>query len=287
MTRLAILSDIHGNLPALEAVMADMAAFQPDAVIVAGDVINWGPFSRECVEVVRREGWAVIRGNNEYYLLDYDTPREPAAWKDRTQWPLLAWLAEQLQGAPHAAIATWPDELRLCFGDGPPIRVVHGASKNPWKGIYAAHEVQRSGPLLADIDEPVVIAGHTHLAMNVAIERWQVLNPGTVGVPLDGTHAAQYMLLDAAGDRWEPMFRRVNYDKTPLFSAFEAQGFAARCGPIGRAVIREFETDRIQVTTLLTWRSAMCPTAPFDETLWDHYLAQDWGRWVLPEYRLH
>jgi len=115
-------------------------------------------------------------------LLDYNTPREPAAWLDRAQWPLLAWLHEQLSDH-HARIATWPDELSLRFPDGPPIRVVHGASNNPWKGIYAAHDAAINTPLLTGIAEPVVIAGHTHLAMNHIVDPWQVLNPGTVGVP--------------------------------------------------------------------------------------------------------
>ncbi len=284
MTRLAVLSDIHGNLPALEAVMADMIAFRPDAVVVAGDVVNWGPFSGECVEIVRREGWAVIRGNNEYYLLDYNTPREPAAWLDRAQWPLLAWLHEQLSDH-HARIAMWPDELSLRFPDGPPIRVVHGASNNPWKGIYAAHDAAINTPLLTGIAEPVVIAGHTHLAMNHIVDPWQVLNPGTVGVPLSGSRAAQYMLLDAVDDAWQPTFRQVDYDQTPLFKAFEAQNFAARCGPIGHAVVKEFETSAIQVIPLLMWRAAMCPDAPFDMALWQAYLKQDWLAWATPEYR--
>ena len=284
MTRLAVLSDIHGNLPALEAVMADMVAFRPDAVVVAGDVVNWGPFSCECVEIVQREGWAVIRGNNEYYLLDHDTPREPAAWLDRTQWPMLAWLKEQLNDY-HARIAMWPDELSLCFPDGPPIRVVHGVSNNPWKGLYAAHDSTISAPLLAGIAEPIVIAGHTHLAMNHTVDQWQVLNPGTVGVPLSGTGAAQYMLLDAAGDAWNPIFRSVDYDQTPVFKAFEAQHFVQRCGPIGHAVVKEFETSRMQLTPLLMWREAMCPGAPFDMALWQTFLEQDWFTWASPEYR--
>ena len=284
MTRLAVLSDIHGNLPALEAVMADMAAFKPDAVVMAGDVVNWGPFSRECVEIVKREGWAVIRGNNEYYLLDSNTPREPAAWKDRTQWSMLEWLHEQL-GDCYNCIAMWPDELSLRFADGPPIRVVHGSSNNPWKGIYAAHDAAINVPLLANIAEPVVIAGHTHLAMNHTVDRWQVLNPGTVGVPLNGTHAAQYLLLDAAGEAWQPTFRTVDYDQSPLFKAFEQHKFVARHGPIGQAVVKEFETGKMQVTSLLMWRAANCPGAPFDQALWQAFLEQDWLRWTLPEYR--
>ena len=71
MTQLAILSDIHGNLPALDAVLNDLAQFKVDQVVVAGDVINWGPFSAQVMERVTREGWPALRGNTEFYLLDY------------------------------------------------------------------------------------------------------------------------------------------------------------------------------------------------------------------------
>jgi predicted phosphodiesterase len=77
MTTLAILSDLHGNLPALEAVLAELAPLGVDQVIVAGDVINWGPFSAQVTARVIERGWAPIRGNNEFYLLDYSTPRAP------------------------------------------------------------------------------------------------------------------------------------------------------------------------------------------------------------------
>jgi predicted phosphodiesterase len=102
MTRLAILADIHGNLPALEAVLADLAQFAVDHVIVAGDVVNWGPFSAPVMERVTRAGWAVIRGNNEFYLLDYNTPRQPEHWRE---FELLPWLHGQLKGKWHRLIA--------------------------------------------------------------------------------------------------------------------------------------------------------------------------------------
>ena len=77
MTRLAVLSDIHGNLPALKAVIAEIEQEGLDAVVVSGDVVNWGPFSREVLERITTLGWACIRGNNEYYLLDYGTVYNP------------------------------------------------------------------------------------------------------------------------------------------------------------------------------------------------------------------
>lgn len=87
MTRLAVLADIHGNLPALEAVIEDMAQFAVDHVVVAGDSINVGPFSREVLEVISARNWAVIRGNNGYYVTEYQTPRMPAHWSAFTLPP--------------------------------------------------------------------------------------------------------------------------------------------------------------------------------------------------------
>lgn len=111
MTRLAVLSDIHGNLPALEAVIADLAGRDVDQVVVAGDVINWGPFSAEVLARVTSAGWPVVRGNHEFYLLDYGTPRASPAWDDRQRFSLLPWLCRQLRGPWQARIAGWPDTL--------------------------------------------------------------------------------------------------------------------------------------------------------------------------------
>ncbi len=134
MTTLAVLSDIHANLPALEVVLADIEAHDIDYLIVAGDVINWGPFGREVMERLMPLAPAVIRGNNEYYLLDYNTPRAPAAWADQRQWQLLPWLARTMRGRWHTRIATWPDTISLQFPDAPPVGIVHGSPPQQQRG---------------------------------------------------------------------------------------------------------------------------------------------------------
>ncbi|HYN87582.1 MAG TPA: metallophosphoesterase, partial [Ardenticatenaceae bacterium] len=141
MTTLAVLADIHGNLPALQAVVEDLAQFDVDHVVVAGDVINWGPFSAQVVEYIVAEGWAVIRGNAEYYLLNYDTPRAPAEWNDPANYPMLPWLHRQLAGRLHTLIAAWPDSITLYFPDAPAARVVHGSPRSAWEPIYAISSV--------------------------------------------------------------------------------------------------------------------------------------------------
>ncbi len=275
MTKLAILADIHGNLPALEAVLDSLANEAIDRIVVAGDLINWGPFSAQVVERATRERWAVIRGNNEYYLLDHGTPRAPATWSDRGQYPLLPWLQRQLVGQWQTAIAVWPDTLSLRFADAPPIRVVHGTPNSPWEPIYPDLADDALCALLAGVDEPTVIAGHTHLPLDRTVDRWRLLNPGSVGLPLDGIPEAQFLILESREQTWHPTFRRVSYDRAPLFEEFERQRFRDECGVVGELAIEEFRTARLQLHPFVVWRSHYCPERPVSEELLEEFRKVD------------
>ena len=287
VTRLAVLADIHGNLPALEAVLADLTQFRVDQVVVAGDAINWGPFSAQVMEQVTAGGWAAVRGNNEYYLLDYATARAPAAWNDRAQWPLLPWLQRQLAGPAHARIAAWPDSLSLRFPDAPPIRVVHGTPRSHSEPLYPAPLSTEAevAAMLAGVDEPVVIAGHTHLPLDRTVGAWRVLNPGSVGVPLDGRHCGRYLLLEAGAGAWQAEFRAVPIDPAPVLAEFERQGFLEACGVIGRLVMDEFVTARLELHPFIRWHAAVCPERPLTMDLLADWAAADREPWVLPAYR--
>jgi predicted phosphodiesterase len=281
MTRIALLADIHGNLPALEAVRADMAAYRLDRVVVAGDVINWGPFSPEVLAIVQAEGWAAIRGNNELYLLEHGTPRQPPHWE---RYTLLPWLYEQLGERGRSAIAAWPDELTLRFPDAPLTRVVHGRPGDHWRGMYPQQGDAELAAILAGVGEPAVIAAHTHIPMNLRAAGRQIINPGSVGVPLDGDLSASYVILEAAGDQWRPIFRRVEYDLSPLWEAFARQRFAARGGPVAELVVREFETARLWVLPYLAWRDRHAPGQPDTAELLAAFLAEDPWRYTPREY---
>jgi len=285
MTRLAILADIHGNLPALEAVLADLAAFPVAGVVVAGDLINWGPFSAAVVARAVSERWAIIWGNNEFYLLDYDTPRAPAAWADPTQYAMLPWLRHQLAGPLHARIAAWPDTLSVCPPDAPPLRILHGSTRSNSEGIIPEVGETELAIVLAGVAEETVVAAHTHLPLDRRIGRWHILNPGSVGVPLQGELVASYLLLDGDSSGWRGTFRRVPIDNAALFAAFAATGFVAECGVVGELVIDEFRTARLQVLPFLEWRRATCPTAPFDAATLARFRASDPLPYTSPAYR--
>ncbi len=275
MTRLAVLADIHGNLPALEAVMADFAPFKVDQVVVAGDVINWGPFSAQVVECITREGWTVIRGNNELYVLDYQTPRARPEWSERSAFPMLPWLSRQFDVCGKEIVASWSETLSLQFADAPALRVFHGTPRSMWEPISPVAPACEIQNLLAGTAETTLIAGHTHLAMDRQVGRWHVFNPGSVGVPLDGQFTASYMLLDGSDDGWRATFRRVPFDYAPIFREFERRGFLDECGIIAHFVLEEFKTARVRLAPFLRWRQACCPGAPITLDLLDSYARVD------------
>ena len=287
MTRLAILSDIHGNLTALEAVLQDLSQFPVDHVIVAGDVIDRGPFSVQVLERVTREGWAVIRGNAELYLLDYGTPRAPAEWNDLSLFPLHPRLHRQLNGHWLTAIAAWPDTLSLRFPDAPPVRVVHGSPRSPRELIYPISTDAEIEAMLSGIEETTVITGHTHLAMERRVGHWHILNPGTVGQPIDGVSSASYMVLAGDEGGWQPTFRRVPFNPEPLLQECERQGYTDECGVIGQLVMEDFQTARPRLLTFLCWRQACCPDAPLTKKLLEEFHRVNPWDYMPPAYRVN
>lgn len=284
MTRLAVLADIHGNLPALEAVQRDVGRNRVDRVIVAGDAIHWGPSSAAVIDIIQREDWAVIRGNNEFYLLDYGTPRAPISWSS-PDFQSLTWLLATVDDEHRAIIATWPDTLSLRYADAPAIRVVHGSPRSNGEAMFAAAPDDALATMLAGIDEPFVIAGHTHLPMDRTVAGWRIFNPGSVGLPLDGISAGQYLLLEGDTSSWEPTWRRVAYDRRPLFEALDNEHLVERCGPVGELIIEEFRTNRMWVNAFVNWRNRHYPGRPFDAELLREFRRAD--RWQYTEQEYH
>jgi predicted phosphodiesterase len=287
MTKLAVLSDIHGNLPALEAVISDFKDFEVDHVIVPGDVISFGPYSRQTAELVIEKGWSVIRGNNEYFLLDYKTSRAPAEWNDPVQFAPTAWLDRQFNQRLKAIIGSWPDRLNLRFRDAPPIEVFHGTPASPWDSIYWTMADEVIEEKLAPVEADYAICGHTHLPMDRQAGRWRILNPGSVGVPLDGLFSASYMMLEGNEQGWTPTFRRIPFDYAAVFEAFETSGYNKESGPMGRLVLEVYKTAR-PILGFFRWREKHKPGSPLTYELVEEYLTNcNWWEFAQPAYHLN
>ncbi len=284
MTRLAALADIHGNLPALQAVSDDMRQFKVDQVVLAGDSVNWGPFSRDVLERVYQRRWAQIRGNNAYYALDYGTSRAPKSWSRFTLPPVLR---EQLGADWLNALSCLPDALSLRFPDAPPLRVFHGVPGNPWRAIFPQSPPDKVAGWLRHVKENSVICAHSHIPMERHIDRWHIFNPGSVGVPLDGDFSASYMILDGNAEGWElAAHRRVPFDYEPIYREFDRQNFVERGGVTARLVIEEFRTARLQVHPYVKWKTKVFGDRPDDDELLRAFLdLRDIRQYIPSAYR--
>lgn len=287
MTNLAILSDIHGNIPALQAVLADLATFEIDHVIVPGDVIGFGPSPRQAAQLVLEKGWSVIRGNNEFFLTDYKTPRALAEWDDPVQFAPTIWLDSQFDRKLKTVIGSWADTLSLYFRDAPPILVCHGTPASPWGTIYSTMTEEEIEKTLCDVEAEYVICGHTHLPMDRQSGKWRILNPGAVGVPLDGLFSASYMILEGNEEGWTPTFRRVPFDYDAVFEEFERSGYNQASGPMGRLVLEVYKTAR-PLFGFLRWRENHRPGSALTYGLVEEYLTKcNWWEFSHPAYHIN
>lgn len=125
--KFAVLSDIHGNLPALEAVLENATLCKPDGILAAGDHINAGPFPRETLALLREAGCQMIRGNGDDYIVAFDRNHMPPEMKASLQWGAIRWAHTALLPEEIAFLADMPPHVVVRFDGILPIRMVHGS----------------------------------------------------------------------------------------------------------------------------------------------------------------
>jgi predicted phosphodiesterase len=236
--RLAFLADIHGNLPALEAVMADLQQQAPDQVYLLGDQVNRCPWNSEVMNMIIEQGWPAIAGNHDLVVGRINTPENQPPFTDRERFPTLWWTQAQLSEAQLAVMRQWPLDRTLALPGMPPLRLFHGIPDNPFVGILPEDPAARIARQLAGIAEATVICAHTHRPLARQVDRWMIYNGGSVGIPYNSDPSAQYLLLDGTTTGWQPTWRRIAYDHSAIPIAFERSGQFAAAGPVAELHLR-------------------------------------------------
>lgn len=171
------------------------------------------------------------------------------------------------------------------LADAPPLRVIHGSPASPWQPIYPHAPTDEVSLMLSGVEETTIVTAHTHISMDETVGRWHIMNPGSVGVPLDGVLAASYMLMEGTPGGWRTDLRRVSFDYEPLFREFERQGFVEECGVTGHLVVEEFRTALPRVHPFLNWRKCHYPQEAFTRELLDEFARVDPLDYAAPAYR--
>ena len=270
--KLAILADIHGNLPALEAVLADVAAQAVDRILVNGDMVNRGPLGGEVMRSLVEEDVAFTLGNHDDLMrkwVDRDGDL-PASWYDDPFWRATGWCAERLQREG------WIDVLRdlpltLEVGDRTAggVLVSHGSPRHYREGYGRYLDERAMGAIVEQHPARVFVGSHTHRPL---ARRWggrTFLNTGAVGTPFNGDPRAQYLILTSESGRWRPEFRAVPYDRDAALAAFHDTGFLDEGGLSARIFYAELVHARSYLTPFQMWaerRGIAC-----DEVSWERY----------------
>ncbi len=253
MTTLALLSDLHANLPALEAVLTQIRRQRPDAVYVLGDMVNGCAWPAETLDLVLDQGWPMLLGNHDDAVLQLGTPRMEARYDDRRRYATLWWTRARLS-APHLALlAALPLTCGLTFPDAPPLRLIHGLPGNFFVGFRPDSPEGWAVRQLTGVTEPLVAGGHTHVPMVRTFGGWTVVNSGSVGASYDGDPRAAYVWLTGAARGWRAQICRVVYNWAAVDAGYRASGLAREANALGEMFHRSVQTGQPWVSDFAWW----------------------------------
>ena len=243
--KIAIFSDVHGNLTALTAVLADIARQGADLVVFAGDLCLMGPRPAECLRLVRERQVAAIMGNTDEFAVGGGAP--PPRFSEIIPWTQAALSAEEM-----AWLGRRPFGLRVSptAHDADDLLIVHANPRDLNSIVFPseADQMARYGrvrqadadlaPLFSDTAAAAVAYGHLHVPGLRALGGTLLVNVASVSMPGDGDPQAKYALLMWDGRRWSAEHRRVAYEVRQ-----EATAFSDRQPPGWQEAVEAIERD--------------------------------------------
>ena len=223
LMRVAAFSDIHGNLHALQAVLADIAARGADRVVCLGDLVGYGAFPNEVIERIRTAGIPTLAGNYDdgvgFDREDCGCAYRTADERERGDRSL-RWTRRVVTAVNKAWLRALPGELRF-EGDGQRVLCVHGSPRRINEYLFEDRPEASLRRIVAAADAQAILVGHTHLPYHKVLDAAHLINVGSAGKPKDGDPRAGYALVETT-DRVSATFPRVAYDVEAAAGAIEA-----------------------------------------------------------------
>jgi putative phosphoesterase len=226
--RVAAIYDVHGNLPALEAVLADIRQAGADHVVVGGDVLP-GPMPRETIACLLDLDIPVqfIQGNGDRVVLAQKAGTESSEVPQQFR-EAVRWVAEQLHPEDEQLLASWPKTLRVQIRGLGEVLFCHATPRSDTEIFTRLTSDDRLLPIFEGLDVPVVVCGHTHMQFDRTIGTVRVVNAGSVGMPF-GEPGAYWLLLGPGVQLRHTPYDLANAaDRIRETKYPQAQDFAAR-----------------------------------------------------------
>jgi putative phosphoesterase len=226
--RVAAIYDIHGNLPALNAVLGDIREAKVDHVVVGGDVLP-GPMPRETLARLLELDIPVqfIVGNGDRVVREQMAGRESSEVPEQFR-EVIRWNAEQLRPEDERMLASWPKTARVQIAGLGDVLFCHATPRNDVEIFTRLTSEDRLAPVFEGVGVPVVVCGHTHMQFDRTIGRIRVVNAGSVGMPFQDP-GAYWLLLGPDVQLRHTSYDLVNAAQRIRATTYpQAEEFAAR-----------------------------------------------------------
>jgi putative phosphoesterase len=229
--KIAALYDIHGNLPALEAVLDEIHRERVDQIVVGGDVVP-GPMPREAIDLLAQSTIPVrfIHGNGDREVLAFMSGMRTDWYRGaRREWrEPIEWTAQQLEPRHRQMMAAWPPTCRIDHPDAGSILFCHAIPHNDTDCFTRLTPDEQVVRLLGDVDARLVVCGHTHMQFDRTVNGIRIVNAGSVGMPFGGSGAYWLLLGPDVRLRRSPYDLAVAAERIRATAYADAADFAAR-----------------------------------------------------------
>ncbi len=182
--RIAIISDIHGNLIALENVLAELGRERIDKIICLGDIVFGGPQPRGVITRLRELGLPIIMGNTDVHFIHTLVP-DPNDESDRRAMEMIDWARAQLSADDLAFLKTLPPRIEMALENGSSLLCYHGSPESNTALILATTPDDELAQTLGNYRATVMAGGHTHVQMFRRFGDAILINPGSIGMPIE------------------------------------------------------------------------------------------------------
>ena len=248
--KIAAVADIHGNLPALEAVLADIDSIGVDHVVFCGDIVLGAPDDKACWERVKQTGAPIVRGNTDRFMAEFGTERADPRWMTE-QFKPLQYAASQFSVDERQELGRLPTRYKLA--DVPDVLFYHSNPRNDMDILRSYTPDEDLEKTFSGLEETILVGGHTHTQQTRRWRKHTIVVCGSVGATNDYSAGAQYVLLEKLEGEWLIRHRNVPYDVAETLRRFEETDYLTFAGPIGRLMVRGIATSTNQIMPFLSW----------------------------------
>ena len=232
--RVAIISDLHGNTFALEAILEDVARQNVDQIVIAGDSVNIHPNSKVCWDMVNKLDCIVLQGNHEQYMYRFGTPDAAPEWS-QPRFQMIRYFHSQFSSLDLKQMRALPLTYYL-----PDLLICHATPKDTFKTLTPKTSSLELQNLFSGTNEAFIVRGHNHNWFSLAWNNRELWSIDSAGLPLSGNTLAAYAIL-TRGSTWQLEQRLVTYDHAAAVNLMN-DAYIANVGALGHILRLELMT---------------------------------------------